>query len=75
MSDKYLLAIRTMTEEQYNTYFKNLPIPYSVIKSNPQQFIETMSNNNDVLKKLLKNCWKNIERKHRLLKRIEEPDK
>ena len=59
MNDKYLLAIRTMTEEQYKTYFKNLPIPYSVIKSNPQQCIEKMSNNNDVLKKLLKNCWKN----------------
>ena len=59
MEDKYLLAINSMTQEQYNQYFKHLPIPYSFIKSNPKKFIEILASDNELLSQLLNDFLKN----------------
>lgn len=57
--NKYLLAINTISLEQYNNYFKNLPIPYSVIKNNQEKFLKIISNNDDMIKSVLNSLWKN----------------
>lgn len=59
MEDKYLLAINSMTQEQYNQYFKHLPIPYSFIKSNPKKFIEILASDNELLSQLMNDFLKN----------------
>lgn len=59
MEDKYLLAINSMTQEQYNKYFKHLPIPYSTIKSNPKKFIKILASDNELLSQLMNDFLKN----------------
>lgn len=57
--NKHLLAISSITLEQYNNYFKNLPVPYSVIITNQNKFLNIFSNDNEYIKTILKNLWKN----------------
>ena len=57
--NKHLLAISSITLEQYNNYFKNLPVPYRVIITNQNKFLNIFSNDNEYIKTILKNLWKN----------------